>query len=57
VLNKTRQVIIISENYTNAALSFVNVLRKNNRLIYPNEALIAAGRFGLLNESVVCAIK
>lgn len=54
---KTRPVIIISENYTNAALSVVNVLpvtsRKNNRIIYPNEALIAEGRFGLANESIV----
>ena len=27
--------------------------RKNNRLTYPNEALISAGKFGLVNESVV----
>ena len=54
---KTRPVIIVSEDYTNAVLSVVNVLpvtsRKNNRIVYPNEALIAAGRFGLLNESIV----
>lgn len=54
---KTRPVIIISENYTNSVLSVVNVLpltsRKNNRIIYPNEALISAGRYGLLNESIV----
>ena len=54
---RTRPVIIISENYTNAALSVVNVLpittRKNDRTIYPNEVLIQAGRFGLSNESIV----
>ena len=54
---KARPVIIVSENYTNAALSIINVLpvtsRKNNRIIYPNEVLISAGRFGLVNESVV----
>lgn len=54
---KTRPVIIISENYTNTVLSVVNVLpvtsRKNNRIIYPNEALISAGRYGLADESIV----
>lgn len=54
---KTRPVVIISENYTNSVLSVVNVLpimtRKNNRIIYPNETLIAAGSYGLGNEFVV----
>ncbi len=54
---RTRPVIIISENYTNDALSVVNVLpvtsRKNSRLVYPNEVLIVAGGFGLVNESIV----
>lgn len=54
---KTRPVIIISENYTNSALSVVNVLpvttRKNNRTIYPNECLIDPGKHGLTSESVV----
>ncbi|MDQ3844943.1 MAG: type II toxin-antitoxin system PemK/MazF family toxin [Bacteroidota bacterium] len=53
---KTRPVIILSENYTNAVLSVVNVLpvtsRKNNRMIYPNEVLLPAGNFGLTNESI-----
>lgn len=54
---KTRPVIIISENYSNTASGVVNVLpltsRKNNRIIYPNETLIAEGRFGIVNESIV----
>ena len=54
---KTRPVFLISENYTNDVLSVVNVLpvtsRKNNRVVYPNEALLEAGRFGLINESIV----
>jgi mRNA interferase MazF len=54
---KTRPVIIISEDYTNSTLSVVNVLpittRKNNRTIYPNEAVLPAGEFGLKNESIV----
>ena len=54
---KTRPVVIISENYTNSVLSIVNILpvtsRKSNRVIYPNEALIEADRFGLVNESIV----
>ena len=41
---KTRPVVVISENYTNSVLSVVNVLpvtsRKNNRIVYPNEALM-----------------
>lgn len=54
---KTRPVVIISESYTNLALSVVNVLpitsRKNERLIYPNEVLVSAEKFGLVNESII----
>ncbi len=54
---KTRPIIIISENYTNQSLNVINVLpvttRKNDRIIYPNETLIPAGNFGLVNESIV----
>ncbi|MDQ6609754.1 MAG: type II toxin-antitoxin system PemK/MazF family toxin [Bacteroidota bacterium] len=54
---KTRPVLIVSENYTNSALSVVNILplttRKNSRTIYPNETLLKAGSFGLPNESIV----
>jgi mRNA interferase MazF len=54
---KTRPVIIISENQINELLSVVNVLpvtsRKNNREIYPNEALLPAKYSGLKKESIV----
>jgi mRNA interferase MazF len=54
---KTRPVIIISENLINDVLSVVNVLpitsRKNNRNIYPNEALLPAKFSGLKKESIV----
>ena len=54
---KSRPVIIVSENEINDLLNIVNVLpvttRKAGRIIYPNEALLEAGRFGLPNESIV----
>lgn len=54
---KTRPVIIISDDDANTILSIVNVLpltsRKPGRIIYPNEALISGGNFGLQNDSVV----
>ena len=47
---KTRPVLVISEDLINDLLSIVNVLplttRKQNRRIYPNEALLEAGKFG-----------
>ena len=54
---RTRPVIIISEAYTNDLLNVINVLpitsRKNNRSVYPNEVLVAAGTSGLSNESII----
>lgn len=54
---KTRPVLIISEAYTNNILPVINILPltslKNNRTIYPNEVLIKAGSFGLINASIV----
>ena len=54
---KTRPVVIISDDEVNNILSVVNVLpltsRKPGRVIYPNEALIANGNFGLQNDSIV----
>lgn len=54
---KTRPVLIISNDDANDILSVVNVLpitsRKPGRLVYPNETLISAGRFGLQNDSIV----
>ncbi|MCA4894083.1 MAG: type II toxin-antitoxin system PemK/MazF family toxin [Cytophagales bacterium] len=54
---KSRPVLIISEDQINELLNIVNVLpitsRKPGRLIYPNEALVTAGQFGLSNESIV----
>ncbi len=54
---KTRPVIIISENQINELLSIVNVLpltsRKENRSIYPNEALLPQNQSGLQKESIV----
>jgi mRNA interferase MazF len=54
---KSRPVIIVSENEINDLLNIVNVLpvttRKPGRKIYPNEALLEAGKFGLPNESIV----
>jgi mRNA interferase MazF len=54
---KTRPVLIISESDINSLLNIVNVLpitsRKPGRNIYPNEAVLDAGSFGLANESIV----
>ena len=54
---KSRPVLIISEDEINELLNIVNVLpitsRKPGRQIYPNEAVIPAGQFGLPNESII----
>jgi mRNA interferase MazF len=54
---RTRPVLIISESALNDVLPVVNVLpitsRKQNRRIYPNEALLPAGTAGLSAESIV----
>ena len=54
---KTRPVIIISDDDANDILKVVNVLpltsRKPGRDVYPNEALIGGGSFGLQNDSSV----
>ncbi|HTM67279.1 MAG TPA: type II toxin-antitoxin system PemK/MazF family toxin [Flavipsychrobacter sp.] len=54
---KSRPVLIISETEINALLNTVNILpvtsRKAGRTIYPNEALIHQGSFGLANESII----
>jgi mRNA interferase MazF len=54
---KSRPVLIISEDQINALLNIVNILpitsRKPGRLIYPNEVLIPAGQYGLVNESII----
>jgi mRNA interferase MazF len=54
---RTRPVLILSETNLNQILPVVNVLpitsRKQNRRIYPNEAMIPAGTAGLDRESVV----
>lgn len=54
---KSRPVLIISEDSINDLLNIVNILpittRKNERIIYPNEALIPADKFGLTSESII----
>jgi mRNA interferase MazF len=54
---KTRPVVIISDDEVNNLLSIGNVLpltsRKSGRVIYPNEALIIGGSFGLQNDSII----
>ncbi len=54
---KSRPVVVISETSINDLINIVNVLpittRKDGRVIYPNEAVLEAGRYGLPNESVV----
>jgi mRNA interferase MazF len=54
---KSRPVLIISEDDINNLLNIVNVIpitsRKPDRIIYPNESLIAANNFGLPNESII----
>lgn len=55
--SKSRPVLIISEDQINELLNIVNILpitsRKPGRLVYPNEVLIPAGQFGLVNESII----
>lgn len=54
---KSRPVIVISEDGVNALLPVVDILpvtsRKPGLKVYPNEALLDAGKFGLPNESLV----
>ncbi len=54
---KTRPVLIISEDDINAIINIVNILpitsRKPGRIVYPNEVLIPAGKYGLEKESIV----
>jgi mRNA interferase MazF len=54
---KTRPVLIISEDAVNSLLNIVNVLpltsRKQGRIIYPNEALLEAGKYGQPYDSIV----
>ncbi len=53
---RTRPVLVISETALNDVLPVVNVLpitsRKQNRRVYPNEALLPAGAAGLPAESI-----
>ncbi len=53
----TRPVLIISDNQINELINTVNIIpittRKSNRLIYPNEALIEAEKYGLPVESIL----
>jgi mRNA interferase MazF len=54
---RTRPVLVVSETALNDVLPVVNVLpitsRKQNRRVYPNEAVLAAGTAGLMAESIV----
>ncbi len=54
---KIRPVLIISENDINKLLNSINIIpitsRKPGRIVYPNEVLIPAGRFGLKLESII----
>ncbi len=54
---KSRPVLVISEDAVNEVLNIVNVIpitsRKSGRNIYPNEASIVAGNYGLANESIL----
>lgn len=53
---KSRPVLIISEDDINSVLNIVNIVpitsRKENRIIYPNEALLPADNSGLEKESI-----
>ena len=53
---KSRPVLIISEDDINELLKIVNIIpitsRKPERIVYPNEALLMEGRFGLKKESI-----
>ena len=54
---KIRPVLVISDEQINQILPVVNVIpitsRKPNRFIYPNEVLIPANSFGIINESII----
>ena len=54
---KTRPVLIISEDDINDLLNIVNIVpltsKKPGRVIYPNETLLPAGKYGLEKESIV----
>ncbi|MDX6532240.1 MAG: mRNA interferase MazF [Blastocatellia bacterium] len=54
---RTRPVLVLSDTRLNHILPVVNVLpitsRKQNRRIYPNEALIPGGTAGLDVESII----
>ena len=54
---KSRPVIIISRDDINELLNVINVLpittRKSGRIVYPNEAFLEGGVFGLPNDSIV----
>lgn len=54
---KSRPVLIISEDDINSLLNIVNIVpitsRKQGRIIYPNEVLLSAEKYGLDKESIV----
>ena len=54
---KSRPVLIISEDDINALLNIVNIIpitsRKTGRIIYPNEVLLSAEKYGLERESII----
>lgn len=54
---KSRPALVISDDEINGLLNIVNILpittRKGGRTIYPNEALLNKGTFGLENESII----
>ena len=54
---KSRPVLVISDDGTNSLLNIVNVIpitsRKEGRRIYPNEVLISANNYGLIDESII----
>jgi mRNA interferase MazF len=53
---KSRPVLIISEDDINSLLNIINIVpitsRKQDRIIYPNEVLVPAGKYGLYKESI-----
>lgn len=53
---KSRPVLIISEDDINELLNIVNIIpittRKPERVVYPNETLLAGQKFGLEKESI-----
>src|SRR3989339_654001 len=54
---KSRPVLIVSDNDINDLLNIVNVLplttKKQNRQVYPNEALLLSGQGRVPNDSIV----